>query len=121
MKKSILKITLLTLVLFTSVAINAQRGELQAKTYADTWKEKFDLSEDQHTKVYALLIKSVENRTKKMQEMSSSGDRGGMRAAFTKIQEETDKGLKKILTKAQWPMYEKWKKDNSPRRGRKRN
>jgi len=39
-----------------------------------------------------------------------------MREAFTKLQAETDKGLKAIFTDAQWVMYEKWKKENPPRR-----
>jgi len=55
-------------------------------------------------------------RTKKMTELRSSGYREGMREAFTKLQAETDKGLKAIFTDAQWVMYEKWKKENPPRR-----
>ncbi|WKD85423.1 hypothetical protein KCTC32516_00763 [Polaribacter huanghezhanensis] len=101
--------------------VQAQRGErpdpkVQAKTNADTWQKEFGLSDDQRTKVYDLLIKSAEDRTKKMTELRSSGDREGMREAFTKLQAETDKGLKAIFTDAQWIKYENWKKENPPRR-----
>ena len=51
-----------------------------------------------------------------------SMNREAMRSAMTKMQEETDEGLKKIFSSAQWPMYQKWKKENPPRRrGRGRN
>jgi hypothetical protein len=108
------------------ITVQAQRGErpdpkVQAKNSADTWKKELDLSDDQHKKVYDFLIVSSENRNKKMQEMRSSGDRSGMRDAMTKLQEEADKGLKKIFTKAQWPKYLQWKKDNPPRRRGRRN
>ncbi len=109
-----------------ALTVQAQRGErpdpkVQAKTNADTWQKEFGLSDEQHTKVYDLLIASSEKRAKKMQELRSSGDREGMRAAFMKLQEETDKGLKAIFSETQWVKYEKWKKDNPPRqRGRRR-
>ncbi len=115
------------LFLIGTLTVQAQRGErpdpkVQAKTSADTWQKEFSLSDEQRTKVYDLLIKSSEDRTKKMAELRASGDREGMREAFTKLQADTDKGLKAIFTDAQWVMYEKWKKDNPPRRrGRGRN
>jgi hypothetical protein len=119
MKTKHLAITILFFI--GTLTIQAQRGErsdlkVQAKTSADTWQKEFSLSDEQRTKVYDLLIKSSEDRTKKMTELRSSGDREGMRDAFTKLQAETDNGLKKIFTDAQWVMYEKWKKDNPPRR-----
>lgn len=122
MKAKYLVITLLFFI--GTVSVYAQRGErpdpkVQAKNTTDTWQKEFALSDEQHTKVYDLLIKSSEDRQKKMQELRSSGDREGMMVAFTKLQEETDTELKKIFTEAQWTMYEKWKKDNPPaRRGR---
>ena len=118
----------ITLLFFIGmVSVQAQRGERpdpkeQAKKTADNWQKKFGLSDEQHKKVYTLLIASNEKRTKKMQELRSSGDREGMRTAFTKMREETDKGLKAIFTKDQWTTYEKWKKEQPKRRrGRGRN
>jgi len=116
------KYFVITILFFIGiVTVQAQRGErpdpkAQAKMSADTWQKEFGLSDSQRTKVYYLLIASSEKRTKKMQELRGSGNREGMRAAFTKMQEETDKGLKAIFTGAQWVMYKKWKKDNPPRR-----
>lgn len=123
MKAKHLVITILFFI--GTLTIQAQRGErpdpkAQAKTSADTWKKEFDLSDEQRTKVYDLLIKSGEDRTKKMQELRGSGDREAMMAAFKKSQDDTDKSLKTIFSETQWIKYEKWKKDNpSPvRRGR---
>jgi len=116
------KYFVITILFFIgALTVQAQRGERpdpksQAKTNADTWQKEFSLSDEQRTKVYDLLIKSAEDRTKKMTELRSSGYREGMREAFTKLQAETDKGLKAIFTDAQWVMYEKWKKENPPRR-----
>jgi hypothetical protein len=124
----------ITLLFFIGmVTVQAQRGgqrgerpdpKVQAKKTVETWQEEFGLSDNQRTRVYDLLITSGEKRTKKMQEMRSSGsmNREAMRSAMTKMQEETDEGLKKIFSSAQWPMYQKWKKENPPRRrGRGRN
>lgn len=125
MKAKHLVIVILFFIGITTV--QAQRGnrpdpKVQAKSTADTWQKEFSLSDEQRTKVYDLLIKSSEDRTKKMAELRSSGDREGMRDAFTKLQAETDKGLKAIFSEAQWVKYEKWKKDNPPRRrGRRGN
>lgn len=120
-----LKTVLVTFVLFTSVVANAQRGErpdpkVQAQTTVDTWEKAFELTADQKTKAYNHLIASGEARTKKMQELRNGGDREAMMQAFTKMQEESDKELKKILTEEQWPLYEKWKKDEAAKRGNRR-
>lgn len=115
MKAKHLVITILFFI--GTITVQAQRGErpdpkAQAKTKADTWKKEFDLSDEQRTKVYDLLIKSGEESTKKMADLRASGGREGIQAVMTALQAETDKGLKLIFTEAQWPMYEKWKKDN---------
>ena len=102
-----------------------QRGEtpdpkVQAKNQTDTWQEALGLSDDQHKKVYDLLIKSNEERTKKMAEMRASGGREGMQKAMTDSAAKLDSELKKVFTETQWPLYEKWKKDNPPQqRGRR--
>tara|TARA_R110000823_G_scaffold295431_1_gene414547 strand:+ start:21826 stop:22248 length:423 start_codon:yes stop_codon:yes gene_type:complete len=127
------KRTLLIVAIFFAVAATAfaQRGggqggqrpdpKVQAKTMADTWQEKFGLSDEQHTKVYDLLIASNEKRTAKMTELRSSGsmDREAITAAMTKMQEDQDKELKKIFSATQWTAYETWKKENPPTQGRR--
>jgi FlaG/FlaF family flagellin (archaellin) len=128
-----MKRTLLIVAIFFAVAATAfaQRGgggqgrqapdpKVQAKTTADTWQEKFGLSDEQRTKVYDLLVVSSEKQTAKMTELRGSGtvDRDAMTAAMAKMQEDQDKELKKIFSASQWTAYETWKKDNPPRTGR---
>ncbi|KYG74629.1 hypothetical protein EV198_0887 [Roseivirga ehrenbergii] len=129
------KRTLLIVAIFFAVAATAfaQRGggqgqggqrpdpKVQAKTTADTWQEKFGLSDEQRTKVYDLLIASSEKQTAKMTELRSSGtmDREAMTAAMTKMQEEQDIELKKIFSATQWTAYETWKKENPQPQGRR--
>ncbi|KYG73081.1 hypothetical protein AWN68_10345 [Roseivirga echinicomitans] len=128
------KRTLLIVAIFFAVAATAfaQRGgrgqggqrpdpKVQAKTTADTWQEKFGLSDEQRTKVYDLLIVSSEKQTAKMTELRASGtmDREAMTAAMAKMQEDQDKELKKIFSATQWTAYEVWKKENPPMQGRR--
>ena len=127
MKKRFLIIMMMLAVVATAYAQGGgQRGgqrpdpKVQAKTQADTWQEKFGLSDEQHTKVYELLISSSEKRQEKMQAMRSGGqpDRTAMQKMMTEFQEEQDKELKKIFSADQWTAYETWKKENPPRQGR---
>jgi len=93
-----------------------------AKKTTDTWQEEFGLSDDQHKKVYDILIKASEERNKTMAALRSGGqpDRTEIQKAFAELTAKTDESLKKVFTKTQWPMYEKWKKDNPPQqRGRR--
>lgn len=92
-----------------------------AQTTADKWQEEFGLSDEQHTKVYDLLIKSGEKQREKMQELRSGGtaDREAMREAFQELRASQEEELKKIFSATQWTAYEKWIKENPPqRRGR---
>lgn len=116
---------LLMVGLMTAEAQRGQgqgRGErpdpkVRAQTTADTWQEEFGLSDEQHTKVYDLLIETGEKQQEKMQELRASGSREGIREAITEIQTEQDKKLKDILNETQWVSYEKWKKENAEKRG----
>jgi signal transduction protein with GAF and PtsI domain len=127
MKKRFLIIMLMLAVVATAYAQGGgQRGgqrpdpKVQAKTQADTWQEKFALSDEQHTKVYDLLLSSAEKRQEKMQALRNGGqpDRTAMQKMMTEFQEEQDKELKKIFSATQWTAYETWKKENPPRQGR---
>lgn len=92
-----------------------------AQDTADKWQEEFGLSDEQHTKVYNLLIETGEKQREKMQELRASGsvDREAMREAMTEMRDEQEKKLKEIFSDTQWTAYEKWKKDNPPaQRGR---
>ena len=109
------KRTLLIVAIFFAVAATAfaQRGGGQGGQRPDP--------DEQHTKVYDLLIASNEKRTAKMTELRSSGsmDREAITAAMTKMQEDQDKELKKIFSATQWTAYETWKKENPPTQGRR--
>ncbi|MDG1040123.1 MAG: hypothetical protein P8H13_02485 [Polaribacter sp.] len=125
MKAKHLAITLLFFIGITTA--QAQRGDLpdakeQAKKSADEWKQEFGLSDDQHTKVYDILVASSENMRKKFQDLrGNGGGREEMMSLYTKTQEDTDKKLKGVFTDAQWPKYLEWKKENTRIRGRRRN
>lgn len=130
MRKSVIVLSMLLMVgLMTAEAQRGggQRGErpdpkVQAKNTADKWQEEFGLSDEQHTKVYDLLIETGEKQREKMQELRSGGsvDREAMREAMTEMRASQEEELKKILSATQWTAYEKWKKDNPPaQRGRR--
>lgn len=98
-----------------------QAPEAMAKERANQWQEKFGLSDEQHKKVYDVLLATGEKQSKKMQEMRSSGsfDREGLTKVMTELQTEQDKELKQIFTAEQWTAYEQWKKDNPPMQRRR--
>jgi len=89
-----------------------QSPEEMAQNRADTFQEEFGLSDEQHGKVYDLLLKSQKETREKMAELRESGDREAMMAAFEEAQEEMEKELKTILSAKQWTAYEKWKEEN---------
>ena len=122
MKRTLLIVAILFAVAATAFAQRGGQGaqrpdpKAQAKTMADNWQEKFGLSDEQHTKVYVLMIASNEKRTAKMTEMRSSGsmDREALTSALKTLQEDQEKELKKIFSAPQWTAYETWKKENPP-------
>jgi hypothetical protein len=126
-KHLIIGIMLLMSVAYLQAQGGGQRGErpdpkVTAKKTSDTWQEEFGLSDDQHKKVYDILIKASEERTKTMTAMRSGGqpDRTEMQKAMTELLAKTDESLKKVFTETQWPLYEKWKKENPPQQRRRR-
>jgi len=103
-----------------------QQGErpdpkVQAKTTSATWQKEFKLSDDQHSKVYDILLKASQERKKKIQALRSAGqpNREEMQKAMKDFTTKLDASLKKVFTETQWPLYEKWKKDNPPQRRRR--
>ncbi|MBO3697153.1 hypothetical protein [Roseivirga sp. E12] len=121
---------LMSMLLFIGMAAQAQRGggqrgqrmspEEAAKTQAETFQEKFGLSDDQYKKTYDVLLATGKARNEKLQEMRASGDRAGMRDVITKFQEENDKKLKAIFNEKQWASYEEYKKEIAAQRGGRR-
>ncbi|WP_268121988.1 hypothetical protein [Roseivirga pacifica] len=121
---------LLALLLFVGLSsAYAQRGqggrrqqmdpEKVAKQRADMWQEEFGLSDEQHEKVQAVLVKNIEETQEKMQSLRGSGDRAAMQKGMEEVRESLEKELKTIFTETQWTAYEKWKKENPPMQRRR--
>lgn len=122
------KLGFLLMVLFlgttVSMAQNRSRQhstpEESAKKTTETLKEKLGLKADQEKQVYALNLKSAKEMTEMRKEMQGGGgDRGAMRAKFTKMHEEANKGMKKILTEDQYAKYEKYLEERRASRGQR--
>lgn len=94
-----------------SMAQNRQNStpEEMAKRQTDQIKEKCGLDKAQEKKVYDLYLDS----SKKSAEMRKAMQGGGgpsddMRAKMTKMREDQNKEMKKILTADQYTKYEKY-------------
>jgi biopolymer transport protein ExbD len=100
-------------LLFTMVskAQNWQNAtpEEMAKRQTDQIKEKCGLDKDQEKKVYDLSLKSGREMAKLREGMQSGGGPNDeMRAKMTKIRDDQNKEMKKILTADQYVKYEKY-------------
>lgn len=84
--------------------------EEMAKQQTAEIKEKCGLDKDQEKKVYDLNLKSGKEMVK-MREQMQGGDRDAMREKMTKMREEQNKEMKKILTAAQYTKYEKYQEE----------
>ncbi len=128
MRKTFLLMGMLVLIGMAAQAQRAQGGqrgqrmspEEAAKTQAETFQEKFGLSDDQYKKTYEVLLASGKERNEKLQEMRASGNREGMREMITELQAASDKKLKAIFNETQWTSYETWKKEMAAQRGARR-
>ena len=112
------KLALLFIAVFIgTVMVKAQPGggmmnpEERAKSQTERIKEAVSLNADQEKKVYELNLESG----KKMQEMFSQNQGGGMEGMREQMQasrEEQNKKLKEILSADQWTKYEKYLEEN---------
>lgn len=83
--------------------------EEMAKRQTDQIKEKCGLDKDQEKKVYDLSLKSGKEMAKMREEMQGGGGPSDeMRAKMTKIRDDQNKEMKKILTADQYVKYEKY-------------
>lgn len=121
-------ILLIALVLGTTISIAQNRGgqrnfdpEERAKTQTAELKEVLGLNKDQEKKVYGLNLDTNKKFGAMRNEMQASGGGfEGMREKMTKIREEQDKEMKKILSDEQWKKYEKYLEERRSRRGQGR-
>lgn len=82
--------------------------EEMAKKQTTDIKEKCGLDKDQEKKVYDLNLKSGKEMSKMREQMQGGGDRDSMREKMSKMREEQNKEMKKILTAEQYTKYEKY-------------
>lgn len=94
-----------------SLAQNWQNStpEEMAKRQTDQIKEKCGINSDQEKKVYDLNLKSSKEMAKLREGMQGGGGPSDeLRAKMTKIRDEQNKEMKKILTADQYVKYEKY-------------
>ena len=83
--------------------------EERAKQQTEQIKEKCGLNKDQEKKVYDLNLETGKKMAKMREEMQGGGGPSDeMREKMTKIRDEQNKEMKKILTADQYVKYEKY-------------
>jgi hypothetical protein len=80
--------------------------EDMAKRQTDQIKEKCGLDKDQEKKVYDLSLKTSKEMAKMREQQG--GDRDAMREKMTKMRDEQNKEMKKILSAEQYKKYEQY-------------
>lgn len=98
---------LLALLVISLVSFGQGRRmdpEEMAKRNTAMMKDSLDLTSDQLNKVDEINLEAAIKMNKAFEE--ASGDRESMRATMGKLNEETNKKLKAVLTESQWDKYE---------------
>lgn len=114
-------------ILFGTTISMAQYGggqrmnpEDMAKRQTAELKEKLGLDKAQEKKVYDLNLESGKKMAKMRDDMQGGGgDRDSMREKFTKMREEQNVEMKKILTADQYKKYEKYLEERRAQRGQR--
>jgi acyl-CoA reductase-like NAD-dependent aldehyde dehydrogenase len=120
MKRTLLPILAVVagLLVFSSSALLAQGMRMTPKDRADTLKARLSLSAkqtDEVTKIYEAQQKEFQ----KLRE-DNQGDRDAMREGMTKIMQQTDEKIEKLLDKDQLKKYEAYKKERMERMQQRR-
>ena len=112
---------LMIVVLAATVSVAQNRGgndfdpKERAEKEVETLTEKFELSKDQQTKVYDVILKGSNEMVKMRKE--ASGDRDAMREKMMSLRKEQNTELKKILSDSQWESYTKYQQERRSQRG----
>jgi protein CpxP len=94
------------LVIGISAASHAQGGGRRSpEEQVAAWKTSLALTDDQSTKIAAILTTQAKSRDSLM--TAANGDRGAMMKGFMKMQPETDTKIKAVLTADQAANYQK--------------
>jgi Spy/CpxP family protein refolding chaperone len=122
MKKSGILMLVIMMISFAGMAQNRGGGqqrspEERAKSETATIKEKCGLDTAQEKKVYDLILANGKKTAKMREEMmSGGGPSGDMREKTTKMREEQNAEIKKILTAEQYKKYEKYLEERRAQR-----
>lgn len=109
-------IILFAMILGTTISFAQPGGQMDpeamAKRQTEELKEVLSLDKAQEKQVYDLNIETGKTRMKMFEKMRDSGEGfEGMREKMTKMREEDNKKMKKILTEAQMEKYLKWQEE----------
>lgn len=111
------KLVIATLLLFTSIIVNAQNkkdlppAEQRAKMQTELMKDKLELNQEQTQKVLDINLKSA----LEMDQVFKLTDRVQKFKKFRSIQLKKDKDLKQVLSKNQFKAYKKFKSEMKKR------
>jgi hypothetical protein len=120
------KLAVFALIVFlgTSMSMAQNRGgqrdfnpEDMAKRQTEELKEALGLDKAQEKKVYAINLKAG-NEMKEIRD-NAGGDRDVMREKMTKVRDDSNKELKKVLSEDQWKKYEKYQEERRGQRGQR--
>lgn len=119
---------LIIAILIGTTAVMAQRDgqrsfdpKEMAKRQTDELKEKIGLDKEQEKKVYELNLESGKKMSALRENMQGGGGfNDEMRAKMTKIRDDQNKEMKKILSEAQYTKYEKYLEERRTQRGQGR-
>jgi hypothetical protein len=123
MKKTGILVLMILMISFAGMSQNSGGGqqrspEERAKSETATIKEKCGLDASQEKKVYDLLLANGKKMQQEREKMTNSG--GGpsdeMREKMTKMREELNNEMKKILTADQYTKYEKYLEERRAQR-----
>ncbi|WP_167608106.1 DUF4890 domain-containing protein [Maribellus sediminis] len=122
MKKAALMLIAVFALSFATMAQNQGPRNFDpkemAKRQTEELTEQLDLNKDQQKKVLELNEKYGNKMSEMRDDMrNGGGDREAMREKMTKMREEQNKEMKKILTEDQYKKYEKYLEERRSRRG----
>ena len=87
--------------------------EEMAKRNTEAMKDRLKLTDDQYKKIEKINLEAA-NKMKYTYD-NAMGDREAMRSAMMKVNDETNKELKLVLTEEQWEEYEVMQKERRER------
>ena len=111
------------IVLFTAAFLSvttarAQMRRLSPEVQAKTLQDSLQLSDDQTTKVTAILVDAQKDQQDAMS--ANQGDRQAMRSAMMEIMKNTDSKITALLTPEQAQKFEVMQKNRRDRMMRQR-